>query len=108
MYWSDPTYVLLPPRRSSSTISASLAAKIVISLSTRFDKPQNIIRQHFVVENIEQWARVRRLEGGDVMNASSFANYSEDRRDATYIRVSSLSATSGMYLMDALFYSMIC
>lgn len=43
-----------------------------------------------MVENIEQWARVRRLEGGDDMNASSLASYSEDRRDATYIRVSSV------------------
>ena len=81
---------MLPPRRPSSTISESLAAKVVISLSTRFNKPQNIIRQHFAIENVEQWARVRRLEGGDDMNASSFAGHSEDRRDATYVRVSSI------------------
>jgi hypothetical protein len=92
---SDPTCILLPPRQPSSGISEFLVNKIIISLSTRFDKSQNIIRQHFAPENVEQWARVRRLEGGDDMNASSFARFSEDRRDATYVRVSLLFSTAG-------------
>jgi hypothetical protein len=89
-YWTDPTCILLPPRRPSSTISVSLAAKIVISLSMRFNKPQSIIRQYFSIENAEQWARVRRLEGGDDINASSLVIHSEDRRDATFVRVRSV------------------
>jgi hypothetical protein len=47
------------------------------------------------MENVEQWARVRRLEGGDDMNASRFASYSEDRRDATFVRVSPLYLLPG-------------
>jgi len=87
-HWSDPDYILLPPQRPSSTISESLLSKIVISLSTRFNKPQNTIRLHFTAENAEQWATVRRLEGGDDMHASHFTRHSEDQRDATYVRVS--------------------
>jgi len=38
------------------------------------------------VEYVEQWARVRRHEGGDDMYASSLVTPSEDHRDATFIR----------------------
>jgi hypothetical protein len=54
------------------------------------------IRKYFSMTNVEQWARVRRLGDGDDMRAASLDFASEDRRDATYIRVSNrlpLSAT---------------
>ena len=51
-----------------------------------------------MTENTEQWARVRRLEGGDDMHASSLTCHSEDRRDATYVRVSRLPSSALEYI----------
>lgn len=63
--------------------------KIVIAFATRFKKPVTVVRRHVKIEHVEQWGRVRRLEGGDDMYASSLVKAGEDYRDATYIRVSS-------------------
>ncbi|KAE9386136.1 hypothetical protein BT96DRAFT_1006380 [Gymnopus androsaceus JB14] len=40
---------------------------------------------HFNSDTIVQWAKVRRLGGGDDMLASELASYAENRRDATFI-----------------------
>ncbi|KAK0184583.1 hypothetical protein F5146DRAFT_1169568 [Armillaria mellea] len=64
------------------------ADKIVIHLATRYQLSRHlhIVRHHFKIENVEQWSKVQRLEGGDDMYASSLeANLPEDRRDATFI-----------------------
>lgn len=84
----DSTCELLPPRRSSASIGEATIAKIAIHLSTRYSRPLEVIRRHFTADSVELWARVRRLEGGDVMYASSLRRRSlEDSRDATFIRV---------------------
>ena len=85
---TDPTCILLPPRRPFSTISDTLGNKITISLSTRYNKPASTIREYFSVQNVQQWGRVRRLDGGDDMYASALCRSAEDKRDATFIRVS--------------------
>lgn len=84
----DPTCVLLAPRRPFTTIPKSVIDKVIVCLATRFDSTVNQVRQHVIAENMEQFASVRRLEGGDTMHASTFARQSEDRRDATFIRIS--------------------
>ena len=84
----DPSCILIPPQRPSSTVSATLKTKIIISLATRFSVHVSVVRHHFNPDTIVQWAKVRRLGGGDDMLASELASYAEDRRDATFIHVS--------------------
>ncbi|KAG2024168.1 hypothetical protein CC2G_015286 [Coprinopsis cinerea AmutBmut pab1-1] len=60
--------------------------KIAVCLSTRFEKPLNKIRKYFKMANVEQYACVRRLGGGDDMHALALDSMSEDRRDATFVR----------------------
>lgn len=84
----DPTCVLLPPHRAFNHLESGLARKITICLSTRYDQDMATIRKYFKPENVEQWAKVQRLDGGDRMLASSMIHAEpEDRRDATYVRV---------------------
>ncbi|KAJ6540310.1 hypothetical protein B0H19DRAFT_1036237 [Mycena capillaripes] len=86
--FSHPSYstcVLLPPHRNS--VEPGLAQKIAICLSTRYDTELRVVKKYFKPENVEQWAKVQRLDGGDRMLASSMQNIqSDDRRDATYVR----------------------
>ena len=83
----DPRYVLLPPQRPSSTIPQTVENKIAIHFATRFSQTVNAVRRYLKRENITQWARVQQLEGGDLMCASELFIQTEDRRDATYVRV---------------------
>jgi hypothetical protein len=85
---SDPTCVLLPPHRISAPITDGLFAKIAICLSTRYNQPRLAkVKKHLLLENIEQWGKVRRLDGGDTMHASSAVKKLQDSRDASFIRV---------------------
>jgi hypothetical protein len=84
---SDPTCVLLPPCTLDPVIP-SLAMKIAICLSTRFGLPVNKIQPHLQQASIKQFGKVRRLDGGDIMNASELVPVGDDRRDATFVRVS--------------------
>jgi hypothetical protein len=83
----DPRYVLLPPQRPSSTIPQPVENKIAIHFATRFNQNVNTVRRYLKTENITQWARVQRVAGGDLMYASELFIQTEDRRDATYVRV---------------------
>ena len=83
----DPRYVLLPPQRPSSTIPQSVENKIAIHFATRFNQTVNTVRRYLKRVNITQWARVQQLAGGDFMYASEMFIQTEDRRDATYVRV---------------------
>nr|GAT47398.1 predicted protein [Mycena chlorophos] len=82
-----PTCALVPPRRSSE-VPSDLLKKIIICLSTRFGLTNQRMAPHVKspAVHIEQWAKVRRLDGGDLMLASSLVATMEDRRDATYVR----------------------
>jgi hypothetical protein len=90
---ADPGYVLLPPQRPSSTISNSLGNKIAICLSTRYDKPMATVRKYFSLQDVQQWGCVRVLDDGDDMHSSALSCQAEDRRDATFIRVSVIICT---------------
>ena len=83
----DPRYALLPPQRPSSTIPQAVENKIAIHFATRFNQTVNTVRRYLKRENITQWARVQQLAGGDLMYASELFIQTEDRRDATYVRV---------------------
>ena len=84
--FQDPTCILLPPR-SREAISQGLLNQIVAALATRYDTTMATIRRHFRADQVEEWGKVRRLNEGDTMNASSMFRPAEDRRDATYVRV---------------------
>jgi hypothetical protein len=88
--FADPTCVLLPPHCGSESLSTSLANRIAIALSTRFNKPLATIKKYFNASDVQQWAKVQRLEGGDRMLALSMLTSLEDPRDATFVRVSRL------------------
>lgn len=79
--------MLLPPC-DRSRVSASLTQKIVACLSTRFNLPMKEVQPHLRTASLVQYGKLRRLDGGDTMNASTMGEFSDDRRDATFIRVS--------------------
>ncbi|KAJ4496886.1 hypothetical protein C8R41DRAFT_760931 [Lentinula lateritia] len=81
-----PTCILLPPRRPASTVTQFWTDKICVALATRYNTSIQTIRKYLSTDNIERWGKVRRLNGGDSMNASSLVPIAEDRRDATFIR----------------------
>lgn len=56
-------------------------------LQTRYGKGAAAIRRHLPKENIDQYGKVRRLDGGDMMHASLLVHSQEDSRDATFVRV---------------------
>ena len=88
LYVIDPTCILLHPRVSNPQIEAGMLTKIVVCLSTRSNKSGATVCRHLSINNIKLWDRVRRVDGGDTMNASSLVKSHEDSRDASYVRVS--------------------
>jgi hypothetical protein len=76
----------LPPHKTGS-IEAPLLNKVLAALATRFDTTIASIRQHVQVNSIEQWGKVRYLEGGDTMDAASVVKARSDMRDTTFVRV---------------------
>ena len=83
----DPTCILLPPHVSSPEISAGFTTKIIVCLSTHYEKSVTVIHQNVKMNNIESWGKVQHLDGGDTMNASALVKSQEDQRDASYVRV---------------------
>ena len=85
--FTDPAYALKPPC-NQDPVPLSLVQKIVTCLSTRFDLPAKTIRPHLQTASLKRYSKVQRLHGGDLMNASSLVTFGDDRRDATFVRVS--------------------
>jgi hypothetical protein len=85
--FTDPAYVLLPPCQQDS-VPPSLHEKIATCLATRFDAPVKDIRSHLRTALLRRFGKVQRLDGGDLMNASTLVAFGDDRRDATFVRVS--------------------
>ncbi|KAF9058462.1 hypothetical protein BDP27DRAFT_1241042, partial [Rhodocollybia butyracea] len=74
------------PHRPSSSVPKTIIEKILICFATRFDTTKAVVRRHLDIDTIVQWAKVRRLNGGDEMAASALVPFAEDRRDTTFIR----------------------
>ncbi|TDL13665.1 hypothetical protein BD410DRAFT_846724 [Rickenella mellea] len=79
-----PTCALLPPRKLEA-LSTAIMSKIAIALATRFNVSVNVARRH-LPDEIFQYGKVRRIDGGDTMSASEITKSSVDRRDASYVR----------------------
>jgi hypothetical protein len=62
---------------------------LVNSLATRFSVQPKVARK-FLPEAVEQWGKLRRLEGGDIMHAHDIVPKRMESRDASFIRVSGL------------------
>ncbi|KAF5329111.1 hypothetical protein D9758_017948 [Tetrapyrgos nigripes] len=91
------TCCLVAPQQPSTSISNTLHEKIMIHFVTRFGKTATgddvtlaLIRQYYKPDRVSQWAKVRRLGGGDDMKASAMDLHTEDHRNATYIRYDAL------------------
>ena len=58
-------------------------------LATRFCVEPNVAR-NFLPKDVEQWGKLRRLEGGDIMHAHKMVAKRIDGRDASFVRVREL------------------
>lgn len=84
----DDSCVLAPPHiKKGSTTDKQLIRRICVCLTTRFNISFTRVSRYVGSLNIEQYARVRRLQGGDTMHASSLVTAGDDRREASYVRV---------------------
>jgi hypothetical protein len=62
---------------------------LVNGLATRFCVQSKVARK-FLPEAVEQWGKLRRLEGGDIMHAHDIVAKRMDGRDASFVRVCEL------------------
>ena len=68
----------------------NIIRKVLTSgLATRFCVSPNVARK-FLPEVIEQWGKLRRLEGGDIMHVHKIISKCMDGRDASFIHVREL------------------
>ncbi|KAG1790483.1 uncharacterized protein HD556DRAFT_1192531, partial [Suillus plorans] len=88
---SYPTCVLLPPRQKGpDAIDDSLYSKIIKALATWLDTTPTVLKRVVFHNHMEQWGKVRRLEGGDTMICARLVKKQVDSRDATFVRYESL------------------
>ena len=59
---------------------------LVNGLATRFYVQPKVTKK-FLPEAVEQWGKLRRLEGGDIMHAHDIVPKHMDGRDASFVRV---------------------
>ena len=62
---------------------------LVNGLATRFCVESKVTRK-FLPEDVEQWGKLRRLEGGDIMHVDNIVPKRMDGRDASFVRVCEL------------------
>lgn len=62
---------------------------LVNCLATRFFVKSSVAKT-FLPEAVEQWGKLRRLEGGDIMHAHDIVPKRMDGRDASFVRVREL------------------
>ncbi|RDX43780.1 hypothetical protein OH76DRAFT_1458261 [Lentinus brumalis] len=79
-----PKCMLLGPRRTED-VNKSLHSKIAQCLATRFNVTMATARRH-VPKRLQQWGRILRLEGGDLIRAADLISESQNSRDASWIR----------------------
>jgi hypothetical protein len=79
--------MLSGPRRRE-ILPQRIREKIWACLATRFNVHKNVVRTVVKLDQeINQFGKVRRLQGGDLMTSCHFVNKSEDTRDASFVRV---------------------
>lgn len=94
IFTQDPDIVLLPPSKPDLHPAAGHLTSLCAALATRSGIPVQRVRALLKADaTIHQWGKVRRVdsEEGDIMHTSSMRGSQDDARDATYVRVSSLT-----------------
>ena len=69
-------------------MSSALSDKVAVCLSTRFDLPVKHIRPYLLKAQLIQYGKIRFIDGGDTVHASTLVPTGDDRRDASFVRVS--------------------
>lgn len=65
-----------------------MSLAIMTHLATRYNVPRRQIERVFKADFVAQFARVRRLEGGDDMHAAELLpRQPQDSRDRTFVKV---------------------
>ena len=82
---ADPQYELVAPKKVCR-LDETIHKVVVNGLATRFGVRPMVARK-FLPEAVEQWGKLRRLEGGDIMHAHAIVCKRMDGRDASFIRV---------------------
>ena len=75
-------------------------------LATRFCVSSTVAGK-FLPKVVEQWGKLRRLEGGDIMHAVDIVSKCMDGRDASFIRVRELIAKCSWEMLISLFYPIV-
>jgi hypothetical protein len=88
----DPQYELVAPKRVGP-LNHNIRKVVVSGLATRFCVGLKVARK-FLPEAVEQWGKLRRLEGGDIMHAHDIVPKRMDGRDASFVRVRELLSNS--------------
>ncbi|KIL58822.1 hypothetical protein M378DRAFT_181111 [Amanita muscaria Koide BX008] len=82
----DPSYVLTSPKRIS-VLKPALWEKFTAAIATRFTKQAKDIRNLFPKPlKITEYGRVRRLGGGDAIQARELVALRADGRDMSFVR----------------------
>lgn len=82
----DDTCVLLP-KRQTVTLDRATRERIVGALVTRLVAVNPAIIRHAIPSEVDEWGKVRIVNGGDTMVAALVNSGAEDCRDATFVRV---------------------
>ena len=69
-----------------SSMDGAIRTVLMNGLVTRFNVSSRVARE-LIPEVIEQWGKLRRLEGGDIMHAHKIVSRRRDGRDASFVRV---------------------
>jgi len=74
------------------TLNKAIRKVLTNGLATWFGVFPRVARK-YLPEDVEQWGKLRRLGGGDIMHAYKIVSKHMDGRDATFIRVRDLIVT---------------
>lgn len=87
--FSDPTYILLPPRSQRRPVGHM--QRIAAALATRYGKDSiALVKEELNTAVVDEWGKVRRVDSddGDTMVCSSMrGTRANDSRDASFVRV---------------------
>jgi len=74
------------------TLNKAIHKVLTNGLAMRFGVFPRVARK-YLLEDVEQWGKLCRLEGGDIMHAYKIVSKCIDGQDVTFIRVRDLIVT---------------
>ena len=85
----------MAPKREGH-LDDTIRKVLVNGLATRFSVEPKVARKH-LPDVVEQWGKLRRLEGGDIMHAHGIVPKRMDGRDASFVRVRELLSNNYIF-----------